>query len=336
MELVNEVIKIKNPGDSDAELKYSIINARILGDSNNNYIIDESTTSSYVEDLLAHEFPFNININLSKNYVLSKGEESVFEVSISWPLDSGTDIIDSEWGNKAYNFQTNEAEKKRTNSNYQIKPSIQIKISLTAEQSLENAKSSDSRYNLSDEILVDVVNNKRCTVISPTCIKMYVLDTNNTLGDANVTLLPNPLREYVSSTYYDYSDTFNSLTETWNVPTRSLLVDDLLKVVSRDVTNSIVRAPGISDALIGNLSYSERVTKKLNKVKSSNGKFMFDNHQFPYLISTDCYWTQSDYNYENAFALRKENENQTEIYNQPKNNTCKVLPIVIMDKNNLK
>ena len=86
MDIVDEVVNIKNLGDSDAQLNYSIVSARILGDEADNYLIDDTTTSSeYVEDVLSHNYPFHININLSKNYILAKGEESSFEVSVSWP-----------------------------------------------------------------------------------------------------------------------------------------------------------------------------------------------------------------------------------------------------------
>src|SRR5690606_14963225 len=79
METLNEVVKIKNMGDTDAQIKYSIVSARILDDPNDNYVVDNETiTSDYVEDILAHEYPFHLNISLSKNYVLSKGEESIF------------------------------------------------------------------------------------------------------------------------------------------------------------------------------------------------------------------------------------------------------------------
>lgn len=335
METMDEVYKIKNLGDSDAELKYSIISARILDDDNNNYIVGEDSTSEYVEDLLSHEFPFSININLSKNYVLSKGEESYFNISISWPLDSGTDLIDSQWGNKAYNFQVNEANKKELDSNYQIRPSIQVAINLTAEQFLENSQSSDVRYNLGDELLIDVINNRRCESISPTCIKMYVIDSNNTFGDNRINLLPNPYGSYESGNYYEYHDLFSNITETWNVTTRSLNVEDLIKIISRDVTSSILARENISDKLIGNLNYQSRINSELAKAISGNGTYKFLNEIFPYLVSADCYWMETNYNDDKAFALKKSTDIYTEIFGKLKSDTCKVIPVVSIEKINL-
>ena len=60
-------------------------------------------------------------------------------------------IIDSEWGNKAYNFQKEELRKYNADEeHYQIQPSIQIALNLTAEQYLESIESSDPNYNLGD------------------------------------------------------------------------------------------------------------------------------------------------------------------------------------------
>ena len=56
-------------------------------------------------DTLSHDYPFHVNIDLSKNYISSHGDSSTFEVSVSWPLDSGNDSLDSLWGMNAYNFQ---------------------------------------------------------------------------------------------------------------------------------------------------------------------------------------------------------------------------------------
>ena len=185
METLDEVVKIKNLGDSDAKINYSIVSARILGDPKDNYVVNKSSvTSEYVEDLLSHDYPFHININLSKNYVLAKGDESKFEVSVSWPLDSDHDALDSFWGNEAYKFQQSEANRKGANENYQIRPSIQVVISATAEQYMKKMMMPVTSFNLGDTVLFDVVDNKICTEISPTCITTFVMDVNNKLSES--------------------------------------------------------------------------------------------------------------------------------------------------------
>ena len=104
---VTETVKIKNKGDSNARLSYSILSARILDEQ----IEIENIEQDYIKDKLSHDYPFSININLSDNFILSQGEESEFELSVSWPLDSDNDKIDSDWGNLAYQFEVNEQKK---------------------------------------------------------------------------------------------------------------------------------------------------------------------------------------------------------------------------------
>ena len=150
MKTIEEEIKIKNYGDSDAQVKYEISSIRILDDPADDYVIDDKITSEYVEDKISHDYPFHINIDLSKNYVLAQTDEAIFKVSISWPLDSisddldrtKADELDSYWGTKAYNFKKLEQEKKIADNNYQIRASIKLDIKLTAEQFIENENSS--------------------------------------------------------------------------------------------------------------------------------------------------------------------------------------------------
>lgn len=345
MKPVTETIVIKNTGDSDAELKYSIVSARILDQAN--YVVNEQKSTEEIEDILSHEFPFSVNFNLSQKYLLAKDDddnidEAVFEISISWPLDSYSEnageanIIDSEWGNKAYNFQKEELRKYNADEeHYQIQPSIQIALNLTAEQYLESIESSDPNYNLGDSILVDVINNSRCQALLPNqCLKMYVIDVNNTIGDRKVTLLPNPLSEYRASSYDEYEATKNDIVDGWQVFTRGLTVEDLLKIISTDVNESFVQIDGVSDAIIGNLTYTGRMNRELTRVITSNGRFKFLNSKFPFLVSTECYWTSSVYGYEKAFALQKDDDT-TRLFGNYKPNLCKVIPVVEMDEDRL-
>lgn len=137
METVEETININNLGDSNAAVKYEIVSARILGNEEDNFIVDgEIIKSDYVENILATEYPFHIDMILDKDHVLAKGEPATFKISISWPFDSDDDETDTFWGTEAYRFQQTENDKKIEDPDYQIKPSIGIVINLTAEQYL--------------------------------------------------------------------------------------------------------------------------------------------------------------------------------------------------------
>ncbi len=337
MDTVNEVVNIKNLGDSDASVKYSIVSARILGSAEDDYVVDgENTKTEYVEDILSHEYPFHININLDKGYALSNGGESSFEVSVSWPLDSGDDVLDSLWGTRAYEFQKSEENLKDVNPEYQIRPSIQIIISVVAEQYIEGDTISDPNYNLGDIVLFDVVNNSLCTEIESTCIETYIIDVNNNLGDETITLLPNPNNVQSSGIYSEYNSILGTITTDWTVNTRPLLVSDLLRVVSTDVMNSVLIRDGISDMIIGNLNYGSRMNNEINKAVSYNGYYSFGNEKFGYIsTAANCYWTGSEYNVNNGFAVKQIDENTSKIYNEAKTTTCNVIPVIIVNKSDL-
>lgn len=335
MDTINETVKIKNKGDSDAEVNYSIVSARILDNSEDYYNVDDTATSDYVEDILSHEYPFHINMVLSKNYAVAKTGESTFEVSISWPLDSGDDNLDTLWGTAAYNFQQNEEELRTGDSTYQIRPSIQIVINVNAKQYIEGDNSSDARYNLGDSILFDVVNNFRCTTINSTCLETHVIDVNNKMGDQTVTLLPNPEVSYITSNYANFTSSLETLTSQWTVNSRALLVDDLMNVISTDTINSVLIRDNISDSVIGNLKYGARMNNMISNAISSNGYYRFNNDKFGFYSATECYWTASEYSSNKAFAAKLIGLENSKIYGEEKTTSCNVVPIILVNKTDL-
>ena len=332
METVDEIVNIENKGDSDAKLSYKIVSARILDSSIDGEALENN---QFLSDSLSHDYPFHVNIDLSKNYIASGGDSSTFEVSVSWPLDSGNDNLDSLWGTNAYNFQHGEQRRLIEDPNYEVRPAIQIVISIAAEQFIDTNTSSDMRYPLGSTILYDVLLNKKCQAVSNTCLSTTVIDTNNTLGDVNVTLLPSLYGNYSNSTFSDYATTLDSYTSTWAAPTRALTVNDLLHVVSKDVTNTLLNSDNISPQIVGNLSYGTRINTEIARGVNVNGYYTFMNDKFNYLDHSGCYWTNTEYNTNNAFAFGRLNELKSEIYGKSKSEECKVIPVIIAPKNNL-
>lgn len=332
METVDEIVNIENKGDSDAKLSYKIISARILDSeiSGANLENDE-----YLVDALSHEYPFHVNIDLGKQYISQGNDSSTFEVSVSWPLDSGNDQLDTIWGMNAYNFQQSEENKLKENPAYEVKPAIQIVISITAEQYIDSSSTSDMRYNLGDTILYDVVGNHRCYTVSSTCLSTTVIDANNTLGDATVTLMPILYGDYPQTTYNNYQNIFDEYTKNWTAPRRGLTVNDLLLITSKDVMNTMLNGDTISPQIVGTLNYDDRITTEINKAKQFNGYYTFMNEKYPYLVNNNCFWTNTEYNSVNAFAFGKLNDLKTEIYPKDKNEQCKVIPIINAPKENL-
>ena len=328
METVHEEVNIKNRGDSNASVQYDISSARIL---NENYV-NSNNNSLYLEDKISHDYPFHVNINLDRNYI-NAGEETKFDISVSWPLDSDNDQLDSIWGKEAYDFQVEENNRLASDSTYQVRPSIKIIINIKAEQYLEQENSSDPRFNRGDIVLFDVLNNRRCSELSETCIKTYVLDKNSTLKDTTVSLLPNVYDNYTKGTYDEYQSIVENYN--WNAQIRNLEVSDMLDVVSTDILNSVLKRNNISDAVIGNLKYPNRINTELLKTINYNGYYEYLISEFNFITSNSCYWTTTPYNNDKAFAFKKEDASHGIIYGEEKNTNCGIMPIIVARKSNI-
>ncbi len=331
MEQVVEKVNINNLGDTDAKVSYSIDSARVLDEE----LKTKDTSTVQVEDQLSHNFPFHVNISLNKDFVKSKDDTSEFDVSVSWPLDSENDSLDSEWGSKAYDFQKEEEAKKKQDPNYEMRTSLRIVISLKAEQYVLSNDEVDTDYNFGKLILYDVEKNKVCNELSSTCLKTYVIDKSNKIGDVNVTLLPDLFGTYASGTYNDYNNLLSNVSSNWNVSTRALKLEDVLNIVSNNVESSYLVRDNLSDVIIGKLDYNDRFNEIVNKAINSNGYFKFSNQAFPYFTTSKCYWINNEYNTDKAFALVKMDENNSKIYGEVKTNECSVVPVLEVAKANL-
>lgn len=328
MEPIVEKVSIHNRGDSNAMLSYQVVSARVLNTDL------ENEEEGYLVDLLSHDLPFHININLEDRFIEAQNGVSDFSVSISWPLDSLNDERDSKWGNEAYKFQQEEQAKQAQDPSYTPKKSLKIVISVKAEQFIDTEAAPDINYNVGDLMLYDVVNNQKCDTLSSTCIKTYVLDTNNTLGDTTVTLLPDLYETYSNGSYNNYDALLSQTSNSWGVTTRALTLEDILKVIATDNQNSYLKRDGLSDVIIGNLEYQDRISKVIEKSKEYNGLFSFSHEKFPYLSSNKCYWLKTEYSTEKAYAFQKQ-DGTTTIYGNDKNTSCSVVPVIVVDKANL-
>ena len=345
MKTMHESIKIKNKGDSNAKLSYTIQSARILNEN----IEIKNINQDYLKDKLSHDYPFSINIDLSDNFILSKGEEAEFEMSVSWPLDSAnvivddteidSNLIDSEWGNLAYQFELEEAKKHQEDPTYQIKPSIKIVISAKAEQITETEESSDINYPLGKLVLYDVKNNTRCEQLeedeNKKCIRTHVIDINNKKEDLTVALLPDLLGTYASGTYSNYDSILEETIRDWKVSTRKLQIDDILKIISKDINNSLIIREELSDAIIGYLNYENRIENIIQQTIPYNGYYSFLNAEYQYLVTSKCYWLNKEYSATQGFALTKIDDEKTKIYGEQNDISCSVVPVIIAPKTSL-
>ena len=133
-----------------------------------------------------------------------------------------------------------------------------------------------------------------------------------------------------------------------------MVVDDLLKIVSKDVKNSFIVRDNIpediqkalsvreklSDSLIGYVNYGERIDDIINKTKKYNGYYSFLNDKYNYLVTNRCYWIDNEYDYwineeyynTKAFAITKTDESISKIYGEDKSSECSVIPVIIAPK----
>lgn len=323
METKTEIVNIKNYGDSDAELSYSIKSARILGDNADNYVVDDiNVTSNYVEDILSHEYPFHININVSKKYIISKTGTATFEISISWPLDSGDNSSDSSWGMKAYEFERDETI-----------PAIEIMINLSAKQYIESEKNSADKYNIGDTVIYDIDDNIICDSLNDeTCIKTYVIDSVKNNNETTITLLADPLNNYINSTFDNYETNFTNYTNNWTVNKRELTVKDVLKFISKDVTGSFLIRESLSDSIIGYLNSDERINSELSKIydnlNNPIGYYKFMYEKFSNISPVSCYWTNTSYDLNKGFAIKKFDSTISNLYGENKTTECNIVPVI--------
>lgn len=315
MSTISETIDIKNMGDTDAAISYEITSARILDET-----IESNGEEGYVEDILSHNYPFHININLSDYYANAHDGSGEFIVSVSWPLDGGNDTADSEWGVKAYSFQKENPDK----------APLEIIINLKAAQYLGDSESADTNYRLGNIVLYNPTTNSSCTEISETCLKTHVIDKNNTLGDTTVTLLPDlTSTTFTSQTGTNYSTSFAYQTA------RALALKDILPIVSKDVVDTVIMSDSLSNIVVGYLDYENRLENHIKNTILINGTYRFTTLNFTYFKTSSCVWLNNEYGTDTKFALNKLDETYSKLYAESNYATCLQVPVFEVSKNNL-
>ena len=308
MEPKKEEITIKNMGDADSKLKYSISKARILDSNEDYYELGNNIDSNYIEDVISHNYPFHIDINLSKLYIDAK-EEAKFEVSVTWPLDSGNNALDSLWGNKAYQY----SQAQESLESEERQPAIEVNINVTAEQAIDDLDSVDKNFLLGKKIKYDTSTGEICTS-GATCIDTYVIDTFNKVEDTYVNLLPRT--DLGNGTFQEYQN----INPNWHTDYRLLTSIDILKIISLDIDNSNIKINNISDRVIGRILTNTRANTIINDVVTNNGYFAYTS--YPYLKYNSCIWTSDTYS-DKGFAL-----DDTKLYGENKNTECKMIPVL--------
>lgn len=327
MDTVTESVSIKNKGDSDAKLSYIIESVRILDKE-----LDMTLDQREIVDMLSNDYPFNIDISLSKEYVDANIGEATIDLSVSWPLDSDNDENDSLWGNKTYEFQANEAELEKNNSSYKAKTSINVVISLIAEQNVDKFT-----LNTGNMVLYNPLDNVRCDSIGGNCYRTNLITPYYDESE-DVLLLPNILNNYGSGTYDKFEEEISKFTSSWTSAHDSFKLYDLINVVGTDVHNTILVREELSDTIVGYVTKEDRFDSYISdKVipEKYNSYIKFDSVLFDYLNTNKCIWLNYEYNDNKGFAMSKLSDGIMKIYPEDKTTECKIIPLIKVPRKTL-
>lgn len=121
METYRKEIKVKNSGESIANLMYKYQSLTVLGDE---YTVGENCTQEELNQKIANDYPFKITVTVDKNEIDIANEEGLFVITVEWPYESGDDETDTYWGERAYEFS----------QNYPDESSLHLSLFLIAEQ----------------------------------------------------------------------------------------------------------------------------------------------------------------------------------------------------------
>lgn len=99
----SQTVTVKNNGELKGELSFEIKKMEILGQV---YQISDSVTANDLMNMMKNDFPFEITVEVvgQSDNIIDVGGAKDVSVKLKWPLDSGNDELDTEWGEAAYDF----------------------------------------------------------------------------------------------------------------------------------------------------------------------------------------------------------------------------------------
>ncbi|MGN1378891.1 MAG: hypothetical protein ACI4XR_00600 [Bacilli bacterium] len=122
MEDYSETLTASNSGESKATIIYELKEATILGDDLMTLNLENNALIEYLKTA----FPFKIDIS-SSNDVIDIGKSESITIRVYWPYESGNDELDTQWGNRAYDYHEANPDS----------PSITLVLKISATQANE-------------------------------------------------------------------------------------------------------------------------------------------------------------------------------------------------------
>lgn len=103
MDNFEKIIEVNNRGEVGATLSYEIESLKIMG---NTLEVSETSglTSEDIENKMKNDYPFKINIEKDDEGLVNGTGNGSFRITVEWPFESGDDVKDTEWGNRAYEY----------------------------------------------------------------------------------------------------------------------------------------------------------------------------------------------------------------------------------------
>ena len=306
VEMNNKTITITNEGDLASVVSYRINYLRIFDE------VFDVSDQEVLFDKLAQQYPFVVAFSLDKKY-LDVGEKSEFSYSVTWPLDSGDDILDAKWGNDAYDFLFNETQKYNADNTYEVRDCIKIEVELIVEQFVDDGFNGyDVNYSFGKSKYLNTSTLDNCLLGEANCYKYYVIEEDNLSNDATVLMMASAVENYPKSVY---SQTGNNIID----------INTLLNIISKDVINTKIVKPGLSDRVLGVSNNEDYYNNLLSDLRNSGGYIEFSSMEFDFLNSGECYWVKSGSN--PNLAVKTKDFDSVILYYET-SNMCKSVPVV--------
>lgn len=100
MEKQTKKLTAFNEGEMKAILSYEIKKIRILTDK---YTVSQEFTQEDLIEMLEN-YPFKLTFEIDNTNLNQENGSAEFDVSLTWAFESGNDALDTEWGEKAYEY----------------------------------------------------------------------------------------------------------------------------------------------------------------------------------------------------------------------------------------
>lgn len=103
METYTKTVVARNRGETTASLTFEIKSVKILEQQ---YEVDENTTSADLLEMVENDFPFHILVTIDNDELEAEEGTGTFTISLQWPFEANNDELDTEWGEKAYEYHS--------------------------------------------------------------------------------------------------------------------------------------------------------------------------------------------------------------------------------------